>query len=70
MARTLQEQLDSVDLAIMKSEDQREYSIKGRTMIRQDIESLYAERTRLISALSRQTSRASSGGLRTVEFGG
>jgi len=69
MARTLQEQLDSVDLAIIKAEDHKEYSIKNRSMMRQDIDKLYAERKLLTKAIKLQTSRRSSGGIRSVEFG-
>lgn len=62
MARTTQEQLDAVDLAIAAIEGgAQSYSIDNRSFTRADLAALYAERRRLTALLAGST----AGGMRT-----
>lgn len=47
MAKTLEEELASVEKAIEKAEEAQEYSVSGRSAVRAQLQTLYAERRRL-----------------------
>lgn len=65
---TLEERLANVQAAITKAEERQEYSIKDRSMKSAELETLYAREERLLALIDRRDSRATRGGIRSMEF--
>lgn len=66
--KTLEEQLESVQVAIEQAERRRSYTIKDRSMESSDIQYLYDREQWLLERIARRDARAQRGGIRSVRF--
>ena len=66
--KTLEDQLEHVQIAIERAENRQKYSIADREVWAADLETLYNREQSLITRIARRDARSSRGGIRSMRF--